>query len=83
MAVVPEAARNHRFSRPDEDERDSAHRSATNDRDEEGDPDLQRVTQERDRERDRERDVICANLGDLDKRSRRDWWRSQNDQHWR
>jgi hypothetical protein len=59
--LEPEAARSRRFSRPDGDERDSAHRSATNDRDEEGDPDLQRVTQER----DRERDVICANLGDL------------------
>jgi hypothetical protein len=63
---VPEAARSRHLSRPDEDERDTAHRSATNERDEGGNPDLERVTQER----DKEKDVIFGNLGDLDKRSR-------------
>jgi len=41
---VPDAARNRHLSRPDKDERDTAHRSTTKERDEEGDPDLQRVT---------------------------------------
>src|ERR1700736_1092199 len=53
--------------RPDEDERHTAHRSATNNRDEEGNPNPQRVSQEG----DKERDVVCANLGGTRQRTKR------------
>jgi hypothetical protein len=47
----------------DEDKSPTTRRSATNDRDEEGNRNPQRVAQEG----DKEKDVVRANLGELDK----------------
>ena len=49
--------------RAEEDKGPTARRSVTNDREDEGNPNPQRVAQEG----DKEKDVVRANLGELDK----------------